>query len=145
MIFEFGNMWDVYEEADVFVITTNSYITQKNKLVMGRGIAREARDRFPGIDKRLAKSIPHMETYGLCADPETGIVGFQVKHHYRNKAKLKLVRYSSALLSGIASEYSSLSIHLNYPGIGNGGLKTKQVLPYIKDLDDNVHIWRFPR
>ena len=60
--FTTGNMWDAYPATDLFVITTNSFITAERfghdeRLVMGRGIALEARNRFPGIDNRLAKLI----------------------------------------------------------------------------------------
>jgi len=34
-------------------------------------------------------------------------------------------------------------IDLNFPGIGNGRLSPDQVLPLIKQLPDNVHVWRY--
>lgn len=52
-----GNMWDSYEVADLFLITTNSTLTRPNKLVMGRGIALQAKERFPGLDTALGRQI----------------------------------------------------------------------------------------
>ncbi len=51
--FRLGNMWTAYEPADLFLITTNSTIRRDGALVMGRGIARQAKERFPDLDVTL--------------------------------------------------------------------------------------------
>ncbi|MCZ7671791.1 MAG: hypothetical protein M5U34_34010 [Chloroflexi bacterium] len=51
-----GNMW-IPIVADLFLITTNSTLTRPNKLVMGRGIALQAKERFPGLDTALGRQI----------------------------------------------------------------------------------------
>jgi hypothetical protein len=56
-----GDMWSVYQEADLFLITTNATLKRNGALVIGRGIARQARDRFPGLDIALGRHI-----YGVC-------------------------------------------------------------------------------
>ena len=43
--FKTGNMWDSWDDADLFLITTNAVIKVNGELVMGRGIALEARQR----------------------------------------------------------------------------------------------------
>jgi hypothetical protein len=43
-----GNMWSAYPQADLFLITTNSTLKNDGCLVMGKGIALEAAQRFPG-------------------------------------------------------------------------------------------------
>lgn len=55
--FRRGDMWTAYEPADLFLITTNSTIRPDGALVMGRGIARQARDRFPGLAEVLGQHI----------------------------------------------------------------------------------------
>lgn len=52
-----GDMWQQYEQADLFLITTNSALRRDGALVMGRGIARQARERFPGLDAALGQEI----------------------------------------------------------------------------------------
>jgi hypothetical protein len=93
--FATGNMWDAYATTDLFAITTNSFITRDERLVMGAGIALEARNRFPGIDSRLAKLIRstsgHPGYYGLLIDPATHIAAFQVKQDWRNPADTALI------------------------------------------------------
>ena len=64
--YEFGNMWDAYGECDLFCITTNSTLTNDDRLIMGGGIAREALDRFPGIDLACGAAIKEYGThYGM--------------------------------------------------------------------------------
>lgn len=46
-------MWSAYDDADLFLITTNSTLKKNGALLMGRGIARQARDLFPGLDLAL--------------------------------------------------------------------------------------------
>jgi len=55
--FEIGDMWGAYATADLFLITTNATITARGTLVMGRGIARQAQDRFPGLAEALGQHI----------------------------------------------------------------------------------------
>ena len=52
-----GEMWDAYDDADLFLITTNASLKQNGALVMGRGIVRQARDRFLVLDLALGREI----------------------------------------------------------------------------------------
>lgn len=146
-----GNMWTTY--ADCYVVTTNQYVTVKGKLVMGRGAAWQARDMFPGLDINLGILINHYAgtPYSLlCAGKfmlppphsrEAAIWAFQVKTHFRDEARLDLIQSSSRALTAIAKHDKNLIWHLNFPGIGNGRLNRKDVLPLLQDLPDNVTVW----
>jgi hypothetical protein len=118
---------------------------------MGRGLARQARDRFPGLDKAVGRQILHLcgnlGEYGLLVSPrwpETKLGAFQVKLHYRQPAGLELIRYSTAALCTWCVEHPDASIHLNYPGIGNGRLQREDVLPIIAQLPAQVTVWEYP-
>ena len=52
-----GDTWSVFSEADLFLITANATLTLQGKLVMGAGIAKEARDRFLGLGQALGKAL----------------------------------------------------------------------------------------
>lgn len=142
--FRTGNMWDAYPTADLFVITTNSFITKDGRLVMGRGIAREACTRFPGLDTRLAEAIRkhcrHLHEYNLVIDPQTRIAAFQVKYHWADMATPRLIRASAIALRNLVAG-RPLHVHLNFPGIGNGRLNRDDVLPLLIDLPETVTIW----
>jgi hypothetical protein len=143
-----GNIWSVWQEADLFLITTNSTLTS-GRLVMGRGIAREARDRFPGLDYTLGMHIDwscgNQGTYGLFVSPlwpEKKLGLFQVKRHFSQQADLELITYSTRLLRDWCIAHPDASVHLNFPGIGNGRRPITEVMPIIAQLPDNVQVWR---
>ena len=139
-----GNMWNIYDKADYFVFTGNSFITNNGALVMGRGMAKQVLDKFPGIDILIGQLIlkecgVRMRNYGFIHSGKIGV--FQVKRHYTSKARIFLIRYSIKILCCFAKQHKSKQIHMNYPGIGYGRLTKKEVYPIIKQLPDNVHIW----
>jgi len=91
-IFQTGNMWSAYDDADLFVLTTNATIKRNGALVMGRGIARQARNRFPGLDTALGQQILSVcgsqGEYGLLVSPRWSAAKlgmFQVKFHSRHQ------------------------------------------------------------
>lgn len=146
MNISYGNMWDVYDEADLFLITTNSFIKRNGALVMGAGIAREARDRFPGLDLALGRKIKHLGKYGLIVSekwPDKKLGAFQVKYHFKDSASLELIEYScNDLITFITQNTLRFgTVHLNYPGIGNGKLTEDDVYPIVRKLPDCVTLW----
>ena len=145
MHLRYGNMWSAFSDADFFVITTNSFVKANGAAVLGRGIARQARDRFPAFDLRLglciSDSVGHLGRYGLIVGRKLG--AFQVKYHFRDRADPGLIAYSASKLVEFATARPDQQIHLNYPGIGNGGLPRPVVAPLLDDLPDNVHVWQY--
>jgi hypothetical protein len=136
-----ANLW-LYP-ARVKLITTNSYVAQGGKLVMGRGVALQATEMYPGIAYRYGKLIPHLGRYGVMflADPEyrewPGL--FQVKYHFKQPADLELIKYSVECLKKQVLESPVKTVWaLNYPGIGWGQRTEEEVLPLISELPDNV-------
>lgn len=162
MILEKGNMWDIYDQTDLFLITANSSLNNKGELIMGAGIAKEVKEKFPNLSLKFGQSLkeklknnfennlPH-DFYGLFLFPgiENIRIGlFQTKFHWSNPSNLYLVFLSTAeLLKEIflCDEHSwgYSRIDLNFPGIGKGQLSREEVLPIISVLPDNVHIWEF--
>jgi hypothetical protein len=149
--FRTGNIWTVYATADLFLITTNATLKQNGALVMGRGIARQARNSFPGLDKVLGQEIEKLcgsqGRYGLLVSPRwpTARLGvFQVKRHYHRPASLDLIRYSTAALCTWCEAQPQSGVHLNFPGVGNGRLPREVVLPIVAQLPEQVTIWEYP-
>ena len=141
MILERGDMWSIFNETDIFMITTNPIIRKDGAVVMGRGIAKETKDRFPGLPYKFAEFLEAsgFSKIGMIGEYEdTDIWWFMVKDHWREHAKLEIIKESVDLVHKIRSNFR---VDLNFPGIGNGGLKREDVLPLLEDLPDNVHIW----
>jgi len=145
-IYEVGDMWTIWEETDLFLITTNATLKRNGALAMGRGIAREACDRFPGLDLALGKAIGQSgRIYGLLVStrwPAKKLGAFQVKRHHREPADPELIRLSAEMLLAWLEEHPGVRVDLNFPGIGNGGLPIQAVRPIVDALPPNVHIWQ---
>lgn len=138
-----GNLWTY--PADVRVITTNGMVKNNGECVMGRGCAYEATQRYPGIAKMLGDQI---KKYGnvvnvLSVDP--WLFSFPVKHHWKQKADLDLIRRSAeeaVVKIGIVGTGDVVVIPR--PGCGNGQLTWAEVEPVLSPiLDDRFHVITF--
>lgn len=146
-IFRKGDMWSVMDKVDIFCFTANTTIKKDGSLVMGRGMALQVKRRFPGIDFSVGKIIanqPARQHYGFIVVPWPGadIGVFQVKHHFKNKADISLIKGACvSLFEYLLDEPSTVA--LNFPGIGNGGLSKDLVMPILTFLPDCVEIWEY--
>ena len=146
--YEVGDLWCA---RVVYCVSTNSTVKKDGHLVMGRGAAYQAARRYPDLALKAGGKIERTcgsgGTYGYM--PVLFRWGeivslFQVKHHWRERASLDLIRQSAAMLGEEARLHPRWTFHLNYPGIGNGGLPEEEVAPLLVDLPNNVHVWKFP-
>lgn len=78
-----GNLWDYLGKADAVCVTTNGTIKQDGAAVMGKGIAKQAVDRYPGIDRTLAAALQQYKInrpFKLVKDPTgTWVVSYPTK------------------------------------------------------------------
>ena len=110
MIIKYGDdLWNSID--DVILVTSNSYINYKDEVVMGRGAALEMKNKYPKTPYQFGRMIKyyvrHLGKYGVIvlnlyatADEilfrQSGWVGlFQVKYHFKDKADLDLISYST--------------------------------------------------
>ena len=135
MIIKTANFWD--EPGDAHVITTNGSLKTSGECVMGRGIALQARNRFPGLAKHLGNSITqygnkviYLGSWESALRRTYHIYSFPVKHHWYEKADLDLIVTSAAQLVLQCSGHNK--VVMVRPGCGNGGLKWKDVMPRIQ-------------
>ena len=152
MILERGNMWDVFGKTDLFLITTNPIVRKDGAVVMGRGIASQAKNKFPYLPYHFADRLGVLNLLfgeGECLVDSIGtyekqLVGFfMVKDHWRSPADPAIIGRSVQELLDWLSDTPYKRVDLNFPGIGNGKLKREDVLPIIEQLPDNVHIWEY--
>lgn len=137
---EFGDFWAFL--GDIHVITTNGTLKNNGTCVMGRGIAREAKIRFPGIDKTLGREIRNhgnkVHKLGCWTRADGAIfniMSFPVKHQWFEQADIELIKDSAARLAyEVTNEKRIIMVR---PGCGNGGLHWDTVKPEIEDYLDN--------
>lgn len=130
----------------VILFTGNSYINQRGELVMGRGAALTVKKQFPDLPKKFGDCIAVKgKEYGVIfvtQFPLHTMGVFQVKQHFKDKADTLLIKNSTKKLKKYADQSPHLFFHMNFPGIGWGGLTEKQVMPIIETLPDNVWIYK---
>lgn len=158
MILKKGNMFDMWGKCDGFFVTTNAFIKKDSGLVMGRGAAKQLKELIPESPFKLAAAIRRRQEhtgsprYGLVLvdDPETyhlhgqAYGAFQVKTHFKDYANLGLIDHAAAMLADWANDpIAQQDLYVvNFPGIGNGKLERKHVLPVLeRHLGDCPNVW----
>jgi hypothetical protein len=117
-----GDLWIVV--CDARCITTNGTITGAlHRGVMGRGVAKQAKDRYPGIEAILGQRLQqHGNHTQLLAEPADGVplVALPVKRHWMDKADFELIKRSLEELVVLTEARGWQTVLLPRPGCGNG-------------------------
>ena len=151
-----GDLWNEVGHADLLLVTSNATLNKACRLVMGRGAAKEAANRYPALPLFLGRQLVDMilkdppdafPTYGVMVsalrDNGTVIGVFQVKYHWSDNADLELIKVSAGTLRLWAPAFDRIA--MNFPGIGNGCLEPKVVWPAISQvLPENVWVYVRP-
>lgn len=144
-----GDIWSQYNKDGSIIFVTTCGVLTRTGLVMGAGIALEARQREPmlPIHFKLAIHEKHgcidlgVAHYGLLFKPEWEIGAFQTKYHFKSDSSLELIKDSTKQLKELAEFYPDSQFHLNFPGIGFGRLNPNDIKPILSILPNNVTIW----
>lgn len=144
MIEVFGDAWEL-SKGNILCITTNDVVKKDGRAVMGKGIAKEAADRFPQLPEILGERIEESgsNVYDLGYFGEWNLYSFPTKYHWWNKSDKILISISTNQLLGkinILADSIDKKIYLPRPGCSNGGLEWKEVKPIIDKLDDRFYI-----
>lgn len=139
------NLWDAHDNEKWIVITTNGFVKKDGSLVMGRGCAREAKNKYPNLPYVFGHMI---QEYGnhLYAVHNYKIIAFPVKHNWYEQADIKLIERSTRELVYFVdtSEGVEGPIYIPRPGCGNGKLDWKDVKPVLERyLDDRFVVVTF--
>lgn len=137
-----GNLWDY--PANVRVVTTNGATRSDGKAVMGRGCAREAKERYPGVDSYLGLELQRNGNH-VTALMDAGdwlLLSYPVKHHWKQLADPELIVRSAHEL--VAMVTPDDVVVMPRPGCGNGGLRWEDIKPLLEPiLDDRFHVITF--
>lgn len=153
----FGDIWELSQyNYDAIVITTNGFVKKNGEAVMGRGIALEARERYPSLPANLGKWItengnipgityiePNVSVfdvwrpYRLITFPVKPVFGPRGEPGWRAKADIDLIRESAHGVVKLVDAADLGSIIMPRPGCGNGGLKWEDVKPVIEPILDD--------
>lgn len=140
---------DIFEalhngECDAGCVTTNNCVKANGELVMGKGIAWEAKRRYPELPRKLAE---HVRTKGnipeliYVTEKKLKIISLPTKTFWRNKSDIELVLASLRHIVKMTDEQGWQKVYLPRPGCGCGQLNWKEVKPKIEELlDDRFYI-----
>jgi len=141
-----GNVWDYHDTGHWVVVTTNGTITyddwERPLCVMGAGVAKQAKERFPNLPAALGY---YVQTSGniVYAFPQYNLYTFPVKINWWLKADMRLIVRSCNQLSKIAPK-DELT-YMVRPGCGVGRLAWRDVKPEIEGLlDDRFVVVELP-
>lgn len=133
------DIWKYWMNDCVIVIPTNGFVKKDGSLVMGRGLALQAKNYIHNIEYILGNLVKEFgnTVYYI---KEAHIFSFPVKHNWWEKADLELIEKSCNRLS-TSIENIITPIIMPKIGCGNGKLNWKDVEPIIKKyLKDKVVI-----
>ncbi len=122
----------------VIAITTNGSTTRDGRCIPGRGVAREAAERFPELRKRLGELLQGGGNHVYEIMP--GLVSFPVEDTPFSQPDKRLIRQSAAELRQLADKHGWQLIVVPRPGCGGGGLNWQEVRPLLEDLFDERFI-----
>lgn len=145
-----GNLFD---QQGWLCITTNGFVKNNGRAVMGAGCAKTIRDAVPGIDLALGR---HIRTRGnvvgaIGSYNNNPVFSFPVKHNWWENADIELIAKSAHELKEIwiscldGDIANAFDVFIPRPGCGNGKLNYKDVQPVLAKIlvEDNFKIITF--
>lgn len=142
-----GDLWELARHG-VLVITTNGSLNNLGECVMGRGIALEAKKRFPDIAKKLGSYIQQHgnRCFNLGRYGDYRLVSFPTKHHWNQPADPELIASSARQLVEMTDKFGWSVVYMPRPGCGYGRLSWEQVKLILKPiLDGRFFVCRYEK
>lgn len=138
---EYADIWSFYKTGEFIVITTNGFVKKNGDAVMGAGIARQARDKFPGMAYAIGQAIKKNGNVPL-VNVKYRIITLPTKKIWTELSDPKLIEEGLGILVRIVDELELEHVYMPRPGCGNGKLDwTSTVKPLCdKHLDSRFHI-----
>jgi O-acetyl-ADP-ribose deacetylase (regulator of RNase III) len=138
-------------EADMFSEELNIRVNTVNCVgVMGKGIALEFKNRYPGMFSDYLKSCKNKELYPgklhIWSDIVDGtIINFPTKDHWRGKSQYEYIDKGLDALHDYLKNKGKISIGIPALGCGLGGLNwsivEKKIFSKLNDLDADIYVF----
>jgi hypothetical protein len=135
-----GNLWNYHAASIPICITVNGAIRRDGACVMGRGLAKQAAQKFPQLPYTIGMLFKQREGMRVCALPEYCMFTFPVKYHWSDTGDLDLIELSGFQLKELVDGEKFETVALPRPGCGNGRLKWEDVKPRLHMLDDRFEV-----
>jgi hypothetical protein len=129
-----GDIWQ-YCGTGIIVITTNGSLTPDGRAIFGRGVARQAALRYPGLAEKLGRLLAEGGNHVF--DLGCGIVSFPVEDTPWSLPDPRIIARSALELRLLADRSGWKWIVVPRPGCGGGGLLWKEVRPLLDACFDH--------
>lgn len=128
--------------GEAFCVTTNGVVENNGCLVMGAGLAKYVRDRYPNIDKTLGL---HVSIFGntpcIVHLGEQIIISLPTKYHWKGLSNIDLIKKSCEKLVDLIDIENIPRVYMPRPGCGLGALSWEtEVKPAIENILDDRFI-----
>lgn len=128
-----GDLWTY--PAQYRAILTNGVVTGAG-LVMGAGVALQAKQRFPHLPQALGRMVKLHGNRPFVLETE-GIISFPTKHDWRKKSDIDLIRKSAVKMVDLVDRLRARSVALPRPGCGLGNLDWEDVKKVLAPILDD--------
>jgi hypothetical protein len=139
-----GNILDYFpNKIPAIAVTTNGLTDSRGNAIMGKGIAKQAKERYPRLPKILGEMLIEFgnRVHLIDGRGEYLIYSFPTKTDWKYKSNIRLIGQSSIELMNEMNYHKIPALIMTRPGCGNGGLDWDYVKPMIQDiLDDRMFI-----
>jgi hypothetical protein len=129
-----GDIWALYDNGDPYiVIPTNTTVkSSSGRAVMGRGIAKQAAERFPRLPELYGRALKSGKTInGFYVFPKMRIITIAVKYQWRDDADIGLIESQLKLLKESSKNMKYGAVLCPMLGCGFGRLSYEQILPLL--------------
>ena len=137
-----SDLWKILKQESNcgFCITVNGNLKKSGDLIMGKGIAKEALDRYPGIDSFFGDKISQsgVGCYLYPVENNNALISFPTKKNWWQNSDINLIMESCWRVKSILDTTNHIQkIYLPRPGCGLGKLCWNDVKIKIEKILDN--------
>lgn len=135
-----GDLWEFHDKDCWICVTVNGSLKIDGTLVMGKGCAKQAAQRYPDLPAELGRLLKaHGNVPQVLYDKR--IITFPVKRFWHEPGYLPLIKRSATRIRHILDVYHIQSLVIPRPGCGEGRLSWDDVRPVLEEqFDDRVII-----
>lgn len=131
------DIWS-YQGQAVIAITTNGSLTRDGRAIMGKGVAKQAAERFPELRHQLGRLLQVRGNHVHEIMP--GLVSFPVEETPYSLPELRLIRRSAEELRLLTDQCGWTQVLVPRPGCGGGGMRWQEVQPVLEEFFDDRFI-----
>lgn len=134
-----GDIWDKQKLGCWICIPVNGVVNKDGRLVMGKGLAKDAAERYPALSDHWGRRVTRMGSVPLIYPPGR-LISFPTKYHWKDPSPIELIAESAQKLVAVVDilqqvgyvTYINPTVYLPRVGCGEGQLDwSRDVLPVL--------------